>query len=84
MKSQKDFKKCKEVENWEDTKNVRISHIFRTLVNFLVFLDLDFFAKSCHHLLSVMNLFKQYASHMKSQKFLKTSTKWRIGRARRM
>ena len=43
MMSQKNFKNSKEVENWEGTKNVRISHILRTLVNFLVFFDFDFF-----------------------------------------
>ena len=30
------------MENEEATKNVRIPHIFCTLVNFLVFLDFDF------------------------------------------
>ena len=36
------FKNFKQVENWESTKNVRIPHILRSLLNFLVFLDLDF------------------------------------------
>ena len=39
----KSFKKFKEVKKWEGTKNVSIPDIFRTLSNFLVFLDLDFF-----------------------------------------
>ena len=43
MKSQMFFKKLKEVENGKGTKNVRIHHILRTLVNFLVFLDIDFY-----------------------------------------
>ena len=43
MKSQNYFKKIKEMENREGTKNVRIPHILLTLVNFLVFLDFDFF-----------------------------------------
>ena len=65
-------------------KNVRNPHILRTLVNFLVFLDLDFYGYHFDHLLSVMNLFKQHPSHMMSQKILKTPKKWRIGRVRRM
>ena len=40
--AQKNFKKSTEVENWEGTKNVRILHILRTLVNFWVFLHFDF------------------------------------------
>ena len=43
MKSQMFFKKLKEVENWEGTEHVRNPHILRTLVNFLVFLDIDFY-----------------------------------------
>ena len=43
MIPQKNFKKPKEVEIWDSTKNVRIPHIIRTLVNFLVFFDYDFF-----------------------------------------
>ena len=42
MVPQKKFKKSKDVENLEGTKNVRIPHILHTPVNFLVFLDLDF------------------------------------------
>ena len=42
MMPQKNFKKPKEMEIWEGTKNVRIPHILRTLVNFLVFLDFNF------------------------------------------
>ena len=42
------------------------------------------FRKTFHHLLCVMNLFKQYASHMMSQKVLETPKKWRIGRIRTM
>ena len=42
MMSQKNLKNSKEVENMEGTNNVRIPHILRTLVNFLVFLDFDF------------------------------------------
>ena len=38
-----DLKKSKEVENGDGTKNVRILYILRTLLNFLVFLDFDFF-----------------------------------------
>ena len=37
----KNFKKSKEMEIREGTKNVRIPHILRTLVNFLVFFDID-------------------------------------------
>ena len=43
MKSQKIFKKFKKVGNGEGTKNVRIPHILRTIINFLVFLDFDLF-----------------------------------------
>ena len=50
MMPQKNFKKPKEVEIWEGTKNVRIPHIFRTLVNFLVFFDFDF---SGYHLTTI-------------------------------
>ena len=64
------------MDNWEGIKNVRIPHILRTLVNFLVFLDSDFFRKSFHHLQSVRNLFKQHPSHMMSQKVLKPPKKW--------
>ena len=42
MMPQKNFKKPKEVEIWENTKNVRNPHILRTLVHFLVFFDFDF------------------------------------------
>ena len=42
MISQKNFKKSKEVENCEGTNNLRIPHILRTLLNFLVFLDINF------------------------------------------
>ena len=38
----KNFKNFKILENWEGTKNVRIPHTLRTLVNFFVFLNLDF------------------------------------------
>ena len=58
---------------------MRIPHILRTLGNFLVFLDSDFFRISFDHLLSVTNLFKQHPSHMRSQKILKSPKKWRIG-----
>ena len=84
MKSKKNFKNIKQVKNWECTKNVRILHILHTHVNFFSIFGFEFFRKSFHHLLSVMNLFKQHPSHMKSQKNLKTSNKWRIGRLRRM
>ena len=50
---------------------------------FLVFLDFYFFRRSFDHLLRIMNLFKQYPSHMKSPKFLKSSI-IRMGRVRRM
>ena len=33
----KNFKKSTEVENWKGTKNVRIPHILRTLVNLFYF-----------------------------------------------
>ena len=65
------------------TKNVRIPHILRILANFLVFLDLDFFWASIEHSLSVMNISKQYPSHMKSQK-IKSSKKWKMDMVRRM
>ena len=55
------------------TKNVRIPHILCTLINFFSILGFWFFRKSFDHLLSVMNLFKQYPSHMKSPKVLKSS-----------
>ena len=35
----------KEAKKWEGTKNVRNPHILRTLVNFFVFLDFDFFSE---------------------------------------
>ena len=63
---------------------MRIPHILRTLPNFLVFLDFDFFPASFEHLLSVMNVFKQYQSHMRSQKILKVSKKWGNEMVRRM
>ena len=43
MRFQFFFLNLKEENNWEGTKNVRIHHNLRTLANFLVFLDLDFF-----------------------------------------
>ena len=42
MMPEKILKCPKEEENWEGMKNVRIPHILRTLVNFLVFLHFDF------------------------------------------
>ena len=72
------------MENWKGTKNVRILHILRTFANFLVFLDFDFFRASFEHLLSVMNIFKQHVSHIKSQKILKVSKKWKNERVQKM
>ena len=74
----------KEVENGKSTKNMRIPHILRTLSNFFSIFGVLYFRASFEHLLSVMNLFKQYQSHMKSQKNFKTSKKWRMGSVRRM
>ena len=51
----KSFEKFKEMENGEG--------------NFLVFLNFDFFQTSFEHPLSVMNLSKQYPSHIKSHFF---------------
>ena len=58
------------MQNEECTKNVRITHILRTLANLFVFLYFYFFGASIEHSQSIMNLFKQYKRHMKSQ-FLK-------------
>ena len=43
------------MENEEGTKNVRIPHILRTLANFLVFLDFDFFFKKIEYIWRVLN-----------------------------
>ena len=80
----KSFEKFKEMENGKGTKNVRNHRILRTLGNFLVFLDFDFFQESFEHPLSIMNLFKQYSRHMMSQNILKSSKKWKMWRVRRM
>ena len=53
----------------KSSKIFKVSLILRTLPNFLVFWDLDFFRRSFDYLLSVMNLFEQYQSNMKSPKF---------------
>ena len=55
-----------------------------TLPNFLLFSDFDIFRASFERLLSVINLFKQHPSYMKSQSFLKVSKKWGNEGVRRM
>ena len=77
------FKNFKEEEIWECTKNVRIPHILCSLPHFLVFFIFIFW-KSIEHPWSVMNLFKQYMSHMGPQTIFKTSRKWRFGKIWRM
>ena len=57
---------------------------FFTLPNIFSTFGFGFFRISFDHILSVMNLFKQYPIHMKSQKIIKTSKKWRIERVRWM
>ena len=82
----KNFKSIKEVEKWEgyeeceDSSHSSYPYWFFSIFGF----GLGFFRKSFHHLLSVMNLFKKYPSHMNSQKNLKVSKKWRNGRVRRI
>ena len=72
------------MKKWVGTKNLRISHILRTLLNTFSIFGFGFFRRSFDHLLSVMNIFKQYKIHMKSPKFLKISKNWRNWWVRRM
>ena len=78
------FSSIKEVENGEGMKSIRIPHILCILDKFSVFLKYDFFRAPFEHPLSVMNSFKKYLSHMKSQKNFKTLKKWRMRRVQRM
>ena len=71
-------KKFKEVEIQEGTKNMRILHFLHILTNFIVFFDFDFFQASIEHPLSIINLFNQYPSNMRSKKVFKSSRKWRF------
>ena len=63
------------MEIQEGTKNMRIPYILRTITNFLVFFYFDFFRASIEHALSVINLFKQYPSDIRSNFFLKKNFK---------
>ena len=67
----------------------RIRRMWRFLTFFIPFLIFKYFGvwlfqAPFEHPLSIMNLFKQYLSHMKSQKIFKTSKKWTMGRIWRM
>ena len=63
-------------------KNVRNESFFVPFLIFQYFWILIFFQASFEHRLSVMNLLKNYLSHMKSLNIFKTSKKWKMERVR--